>query len=136
MVSEWFSTVCLSVTSYLEINVGIPVCTMKELALKRLDAVDIRPSPLIQDAFACNKHIGGVFILKTRRQVFELDKPLIGGLAPSSASTLLLESYVLPDVVFSGHVFPVLKDLGCRGKKGRPSRGRLAGQLVCVCGDI
>lgn len=106
---------------------------MKELALKRLDAVDIRPSPLIQDTFACNKHIGGVFILKTCCQVFELDKPLIGGLAPSSASTLLLEPHVLPDVVFSGNIFPVLKDFRCRGKEGSPSWGGLGGQLVCVC---
>lgn len=108
MVSESLSIVCLSVTSYLEINIGIPVRTMKELALERLDAVDIGPSPLIQDTFACNKHIGGVFILETCRQIFELDKPLIGGLTPSSASTLLLEPHVLPDVVFSGNVFPVL----------------------------
>jgi hypothetical protein len=124
------------VRSYLEINVGIPIGTMKELTLEGLDAVDIRPSPLIQYAFACNKHIGGVFILETCRQVFELDKPLIGGLTPSSTSALLLEPHVLPDIVFCGNVFPVLEDLRRRGKEGRPSWGRLGGQLVCVCGNI
>jgi hypothetical protein len=109
---------------------------MKQLSFERLDAVDIRPSPLIQNAFASNKYIGGVFILETCRQVFELDKPLIGGLAPPSTGTLLLESHVLPDVIFSGNIFPVLKDLRRRGKEGSPSRGRLGGQLVCVCGYI
>jgi hypothetical protein len=75
-------------------------------------------------------------MLKTCCQVFELDKPLVGSLAPPSTGALLLKSHVFPNVVFSGNVFPVLKDLGRRGKEGSPSRRRLGGQLVCVCGDI
>ena len=85
---------------------------MKKVPLERLDTLDLRPLPLIENSLASNENVGAILVFHARTQVFELNIPLIRPFIPPCTDTLLLKPHVFPDIVFRSNVLPVLKDLG------------------------
>ena len=116
------------------VHVCFPVGGVKEFAREVVQAIDLGPLPVVQEACAIDDDVCPV--LDSLAADIDFDVPDSFGVIPGCALDCGVELDVWSQFILVGKVFEILPDLRCVRIKGRPIRIRLERECVCVCWDI
>lgn len=95
----------------VELDRVVPACTMQEGPFERFNATNRGPGPSIENPSCIDNKVTALFKDRTVCSFLHLHYPFCGGIVPSRADDLMLNTNASSQIVFVDEVTEILEDL-------------------------